>query len=455
MMNLVTPAKRQGGARWMCAALVLLMLPWLSAAASVRLDVEAANPVLLSGGTRKTYVRVALTGLRGDTGRRAPVNVAIVLDRSGSMSGQKMAEAKRAAILALDRLRDEDIVSVVTYESTVDVLVPATKLYDRRAIRRAIEGIEASGSTALFAGVSKGARELRKFLDRNRVNTMLLLSDGLANVGPSSPGELAQLGTSLGREGITVTTIGLGLQYNEDLMTRLALASDGNHFFVEEAEDLEAAFAREFGDALSAVAQGVRIHLRCPEGVRPLRVLGREASVQGQSVYANLNQVFQDQTRYLLVEVEVAGGPAGVTRPLAEVTVDFRELGSRSDQQLRGSTQASFSASASAVEARQNREVMVAVASQVAAERNKVATALRDEGKIEQAREAFRQNKVYLEKKAEELAAPALRDEAKASSEAEASVADEAQWNRARKKQMESNVQVQTQRAPMAVPKKK
>lgn len=454
-MNLVTPAKRQSGVRWMCAVLALLMLPWLSVAASVRLDVEAANPVLFSGGTRKTYVRVALTGLRGDTGRRAPVNVAIVLDRSGSMSGQKMAEAKRAAILALDRLRDEDIVSVVTYESTVDVLVPATKLYDRRAIRREIEGIEASGSTALFAGVSKGARELRKFLDRNRVNTMLLLSDGLANVGPSSPGELAQLGTSLGREGITVTTIGLGLQYNEDLMTRLALASDGNHFFVEEAGDLEAAFAREFGDALSAVAQGVSIHLRCPEGVRPLRVLGREASVQGQSVYANLNHVFQDQTRYLLVEVEVAGGPAGVTRPLADVTVDFRELGTRSDQQLRGSTQASYSASASAVEARQNREVMVAVASQIAAERNKVATALRDEGKIEQAREAFRQNKVYLEQKSVELAAPALRDEAKASSEAEASVADEAQWNRARKKQMESNVQVQTQRAPMAVPKKK
>jgi Ca-activated chloride channel family protein len=284
---------------------------------------------------------------------------------------------------------------------------------------------------------------------------MLLLSDGLANVGPSSPGELAQLGTSLGREGITVTTIGLGLQYNEDLMTRLALASDGNHFFVEEAEDLEAAFAREFGDALSAVAQGVSIHLRCPEGVRPLRVLGREASVQGQSVYANLNQVFQDQTRYLLVEVEVTGAPAGVTRPLADVTVDFRELGTRSDQQLRGNTQASYSASASAVEARQNREVMVAVASQIAAERNKVATALRDEGKIEQAREAFRQNKVYLEQKSVELAAPALRDEAKASSEAEASVADEAQWNRARKKQMESNVQVQTQRAPMAVPKKK
>ncbi|MDZ7636873.1 MAG: VWA domain-containing protein [Bryobacterales bacterium] len=433
----------------------LLALPLTMSGATVRLNVDAANPMLLSGGVRKTYVRVALTGMRSDRGVRAPVNVAIVLDRSGSMSGAKMAEAKRAAILALDRLRDDDIVSIVTYESTVDVLVPATKLYDRRAIRRAIEGIEASGSTALFAGVGKGARELRKFLDRNRVNSMLLLSDGLANVGPSSPGELAQLGTSLGREGITVTTIGLGLKYNEDLMTRLALASDGNHFFVEEAEDLEAAFATEFGDALSTVAQGVTIHLDCPEGVRPIRVLGRDASIEGQRVHASLNQLYQDQTRYLLVEVEVAPGAAGRVRPVANVTVGFRELATKTDQQLRGDASITYTNSASTVESRKNREVMVAVASQIAAERNKVATALRDEGKIEQAREAFRQNKVYLQDKAVELAAPSLKDEAKVSGEAEASVADEAQWNRARKQQMESNVQVQTQRAPKAAPKKK
>jgi len=171
---------------------------------------------------------------------------------------------------------------VVTYQSTVNVLVPATKMHDREAVRAAIRRIRAGGNTALFAGVSKGARELRKFLDRNRVNTLLLLSDGLANVGPSSPGELAQLGASLGREGITVTTIGLGLHYNEDLMTRLAMASDGNHFFVEDERDLEAAFATEFSDALSAVAHGVTIHIHCSGGVRPIRLLGRKAQIVGR-----------------------------------------------------------------------------------------------------------------------------------------------------------------------------
>lgn len=432
----------------------LIAMPIAALAAAVRLNVETASSVLLSGSAQKTYVRVALTGLRGDRVRRVPVNVAVVLDRSGSMAGTKMAEAKRAAIMAIDRLQDDDIVSVVTYESTVDVLVPATRLHDRLAIRRAIESIETAGSTALFAGVSKGSRELRKFLDRNRVNSMLLLSDGLANVGPRSPGELAQLGASLSREGITVTTIGLGLDYNEDLMTRLALASDGNHFFVEETDDLEAAFATEFGDALSTVAQGVSIHLQCPAGVRPLRVLGREASISGQYVRANLNQLYQDQTRYLLVEVEVAPGIDGRVMPVADVTVDFRDLASRSDSQVRGDARITYSASSSAVEASQNRDVMVDVVSQTAAERNKVAAALRDEGKIEQAREAFRQNSVFLEEKAKDLAAPALKMEAEASRSASENIDDEVQWNRERKKQAESNMQIQQQRAPMSKPKK-
>ena len=76
-------------------------------------------------------------------------------------------------------------------------------------------------------------------------------------------------------------------------MTRLAMASDGNHFFVENETDLEAAFATEFGDALSTVAQGVTIDIVCPNGVRPIRVVGREAHITGQRVHASMNQIYR------------------------------------------------------------------------------------------------------------------------------------------------------------------
>ena len=144
---------------------------------AVDLDVRLAAPYALAGSSQTAYLRVGLTGVDRGGANRAPVNVAIVLDRSGSMAGDKIEEAKRGAIAALNRLGPDDIVSVVTYNNTVDVLVPSTKLTDREAIYSRIRSIQTGGNTALFAGVSKGAAELRKFLDANRVNTLILLSD--------------------------------------------------------------------------------------------------------------------------------------------------------------------------------------------------------------------------------------------------------------------------------------
>src|SRR5262249_32047712 len=151
-------------------------------------------------------------------------------------AGEKINKANEASRMVLDRLDSNDILSVVAYDDTAEVLVPATRVFDKEAIRRRIAAIVPQGSTALFAGVSKGIEEVRKFRDAAHVNRVVLLSDGQANVGPSSPNELGRLGAATAKEGISITTIGLGLGYNEDLMTQLAMRSDGNHGFAESAE---------------------------------------------------------------------------------------------------------------------------------------------------------------------------------------------------------------------------
>lgn len=155
----------------------------------VEMKVNLANPVLQAEKVQKTYLKVALAA-RGEGLTKAPrpqANVAIVIDRSSSMQGDKIVKAKEAAILALHRLNQDDIVSVLAYSSGVNVLVTATKLHDRGAVEAAIDTIQASGSTALFAGVSKGAAEVREFLQENSINRVVLLSDGQANQGPGSP----------------------------------------------------------------------------------------------------------------------------------------------------------------------------------------------------------------------------------------------------------------------------
>ena len=293
-------------------------------AQEIGIDVTTATPWLLAGEDHVTHLKVSLTGFSlAEQEERTPVNIAIVLDRSGSMDGEKIAYARDAAKMAIDLLESHDIVSIVTYSDTVSVLMPATRVSDKRYIRNRIDEIYADGSTALFAGVSKGAQEVSKFFDDNKVNRVILLSDGLANVGPDSPAALGDLGASLGKSGISVTTIGLGLGFNEDLMVRLAEKSDGNHAFVENSRDLARIFEYEFGDILSVVAQDVEIEIRCATGVRPLRVLGREADIVGQRVYTTLNQLYSEQEKYILLEVSVDSHEEATDIPLAEISLSY------------------------------------------------------------------------------------------------------------------------------------
>src|SRR5688572_12447367 len=128
----------------------ILAAPWAASAraAQVRLEVSLDKPTMLADKKQPAYVKVGLTGFKLDSkDRRAPVNVAIVLDKSGSMAGEKIAKAKDAAIAAISRLGSNDIVAIVAYDSTVRVIVPATKLSDKESIIGQVRGIQAGGST--------------------------------------------------------------------------------------------------------------------------------------------------------------------------------------------------------------------------------------------------------------------------------------------------------------------
>jgi len=392
--------------------LALLALPLLLngpafARDKVGLEVALANPVMSAAAPTKgaeppkskTYLKVGLTGfaMEGDGAKRAPVNVAIVLDKSSSMAGEKMRHAREAAKEALRRCGSNDIVSVILYDSTVRVLVPATKLSDPAEVMARIDSVEAEGSTALFGGVTKGVEELRKFFDRNRVNRVILLSDGQANIGPSSPAALAELGASLRKDGISVSTIGIGEGYNEDLMFRLADRSDGNHAFAREPAELAAILQKEFGDLLSVAAQEVLVRVRCRSGARALRVLGREAEITDGEAIVVLNQLYANQQEYVLLEVEVPAGSAGATNVVADVEVTYANLQSHRTDTLAATVKMRFSSSQKEIAANVSPEVMAACAIQVATVNNGAALELRDEGKVEEARRLLLANQLFCE----------------------------------------------------------
>ncbi len=429
-------------------AALLIAAVGAHAAEAVRVDVSLAQPYALAGHAQKAYLRIALSG-DGPTidAKRTPVNLAIVLDKSGSMSGQKIDDAKAAAIKAVGMLAPDDIVSVIAYDDGVHVLVPATRVADRESIFNGINAIQAGGSTALFAGVSKGAAELRKFYDRNKVNRIVLLSDGLANVGPSSPGDLAELGTSLGREGIAVTTIGVGLDYNEDLMTQLAQRSDGNHMFAEEPGDLDDIFAQEFGAVTSVVAQNVEIIINCANGAQPIRVLGRDAEIVGNRVITSMNQLYRDQDRYVLLEVDLPAGHAssGANLQVADVECRFDNALTQKRVSQRTPVEVTFTDSEDLVKRNTNGLIMASVIEQVGVEENKKAIQLRDEGKIEEAKDVLDRNAQMLLEGAKQYDSEELQVYYEKNVEAKKNIADEDDWKRQRKVMREEQYQIVNQ----------
>lgn len=400
-----------------------------------RLEISTVKPILPADQKVTTCVKVGVTGFEMATDAKRPeLNIAIVLDRSGSMSGEKIEQAKEAAACAVNQMRENDIVSVVAYSTDVEVLVPATKLGDKKDILAKIEGIEAGGTTALYAGTEKGAEEVKKFFDKNRVNRVILLSDGLANVGPSSPEELGKLGQKIGGDGITVTTLGLGEGFNEDLMIKLAAAGDGNHVFITKAKNMIEVFDEEFKTATAVVAGEVACRVTCADGIRPVRVLNRNAEISGQEIQFGWNQIYSGHQRYVMIEVEVPAGEKGQKRKLAAASLTYANMKTNATDRLSATVEVSFSDSEKEVAAAIDKKAMEDYVLQTAALTSERAVELRDKGDIAGARSVLKENAAFLRENADALDGSALLSEAaQLNASQEAVIGNESGWNTNRK----------------------
>lgn len=386
-------------------ALALLgALPFASCAASpqpevVRLRLDLDRTVLPAETPDKVIVKICLDGLRlPRAAARPPVNLALVLDRSGSMAGEKIERARAAALEVLRRLSADDVFALVAYDSTAQTLIPAQHVGDGRTLEEAILGIRAGGGTALFSGVSLGAAEVRKHTEDSRYfHRIVLLSDGQANVGPSSPEELGRLGAALQREGISVTTVGLGLGYNEDLMTRLAMRSDGNTYFAAAGADLPRIFAAELGDVFAVVARRVVVEIDFPAGVRPLAFVGREGRIHGRRAELTLNQLYGGQEKFALLEVEVAPGAAGSEREIARARVTFEDARDQRTATLTALSSVRHSDDRAVIIRSANRQVQTDYAVNLIADEKDKAVALVDANRKDEAARRLRERSQELQ----------------------------------------------------------
>ncbi len=435
-----------GSRAWWIVAAVLTAA--VAARGEVAFSMQMGRNQMVANQTQTGYVRVALTGQSPEGPRqRALANVALVIDRSGSMTGEKLAKAKEAAVMVLENLSPDDIFSVVAYDNTINVVVPATKVKGWKQFLGVIQGIRAGGNTALYDGVSVGLEEVRKFKDEQRVNRIVLLSDGLANVGPSSADELAQFGERLRAEDVSVTTIGIGLDYNEDLMTSLASKSDGNHMFAETASDVLKAFSDELVDMTSVVAKNLSVQVDLDPHVKPVRGMGREVNIQGQSVFGGLAQLYAGQTKYVLLEVEVSGMSPDQILDVGRARLTYGDPLTGNVVNRQTGAAVLFTPSPAASEASENKDVMECVVAQLSAERNEEALRLRDRGDIAQSRQTLQGNAQWLQQNAAKYNSEALEKLRKSNADQAQQVADPSRWKALRKSMSKGQYDIKQQTA--------
>ncbi|HSD80171.1 MAG TPA: VWA domain-containing protein, partial [Solirubrobacteraceae bacterium] len=288
---------------------------------TAHLDVDL---VAVQQPDRVTVMLELLAPVEPPAAARPPATVQIVLDRSGSMaSGDRLGAARTALAALVDRLDPRDAFGLVTFDDAVDVAVPAGRLTDKPAVKAAVAAVDAGGTTNLSAGLLRGVQEARRAAAGGGA-TLLLISDGMANQGVTDAVRLeAVAATARRRGGVTISTIGVGLGYDDTVLAALARGGQGDHVFAEGADAAAAAVAGEVEGLLHRTVQAASLLVRPTGDVRGVQLYNDLAAraVPG-GVMVELGDLWAGERRRLLLALDV---PAIAALGLAQVaTLELR-----------------------------------------------------------------------------------------------------------------------------------
>lgn len=281
----------------------------------IRLDGSFNTPYISeSGGT--AYLQISLkTGNFNLHNTRKPMNIAVVIDRSGSMDDErKMDYAKKAFRRLIEQLEPRDILSVIVYDDKIDVLRSARRIgNDKQSILRILDEISPRNSTNLGGGLIVGLHQAEKNIRKEFVNRVILLSDGLANIGITDPNLLNSIAKEFRRKGVSISTMGVGLDYNENLMMSLAESGGGNYYFIEQPNMLASIVRKEFESVSAVVAQNAVIQLKLDANVRIQDIIGCEFTSSENDYRISIGDLYANDTRELTVELEIPKGKNSFT----------------------------------------------------------------------------------------------------------------------------------------------
>ncbi len=297
------------------------------------LDLRLGNgQVPMSGG--EAWLQIGIQARSAQPAEIAPLNLALVIDRSGSMdSPEKMPYVKQSLLVFLRSLAANDIVAIVTYSDDAQVLVPAREVGNGKWIETAVGQIRPGGSTNLHAGLMRGFEEVDRGFDVRRNNRVVLLTDGIANRGVVNTDMIANDAKKYNDKGIYLSTIGLGKEFNDALLSKLATQGKGAYHFVDSAGEMDKVFRQDVSGLVQKAAGDVAIVFRPAPDVRLEALTGYEGVPPAGPIEVRQKDMGTGDSQVLLARLRIGPGQSG-QRSLGTVELRYTDLFSRRAETL-------------------------------------------------------------------------------------------------------------------------
>lgn len=331
----------------------------------VRFAARLDQSALLRGEDAQRYLVLTLSADPDPDAKRLPVDVALVVDTSGSMtSAGKIAYARAAGEELVGALREGDRFALVAFDDRARVLLPGTAFDgDAERLRRAVRTLEPGGSTNLSAGMEAGFAQLG---DDDRLRRVVVVSDGQANRGVVDAGALRGMATSFANAGATVSALGVGADYDELVLEGLADAGGGSYAYVEHPSQLPGVVSKELDQAAAVVAKDMRVRVRLGEGVVATAVHGWDYATVGDGLEVYAGELAAGQQKKVVVELRVDGDRAGDALSVADASVTYAATRDGGAKTASAEVQATLTDSVAAVTASADVQVRATAAQAVA-----------------------------------------------------------------------------------------
>jgi hypothetical protein len=276
----------------------------------------------------RLYLMARMTsGSARDDKKRRALNLSVVIDHSGSMAGEKIDYTRQAAQFLVQNLNTRDTLSVVLYNDKVETLLPPEAVHRKDAINQRIDSIKAAGTTNLSGGWLEGCKHVLSNHDKEKINRVILMSDGLANRGITETDKLVALARQKFGEGVSTTTMGLGRDFNEDLLMAMANGGGGAFYFIESPEVTPMIFQEELQGLLSLIGQNLVITLETHIPLTSVHQMnGYPTHNNGRAISFRLGDVFGDEVKVLLLEINLPSLTELGERVIGKLRFEYDEL---------------------------------------------------------------------------------------------------------------------------------